>query len=76
MKMSTEHSENYDAILESIMHPEINFIGAAPPSSEREGVIKDILHDFINHQYLKHDLTEDEAEDLHQYINERSYRNA
>jgi len=74
MIMSTEHSAHYDAILRSITDPEITFINEQPP--DRPAAIKQVLHNFVHHQYMNHDLTEDEAEDLHQYINERSYHNA
>lgn len=69
----TDHSDHYDSILRSVSEPEINFIGGDPP--DRPAAIKEVLHAFVNHQYVDHDLTEDEANDLHQYINERSYHN-
>ena len=69
--MATDHSEHYDAILESVTNPTITFINEQP--SDRPAAVKSVLHNFVNHQYIAHDLTEAEAEDLHQYINERSY---
>lgn len=69
----TDHSEHYEAILRSITDPEINFVNEQP--TDRQAAIKLVLHNFVNHNYLEHDLTEEEADDLHQYINERSYRN-
>lgn len=74
MTDQADHSDHYDAILESVTHPEITFINEQP--ADRQAAVKQVLHNFVHHQYMDHDLTEWEAEDLHQYINERSYHNA
>ena len=72
----TDHSENYYQIIETISNPQINFMMIQPLPEQRQQAIKQVLHEFVNHQYLAHELTEEEANDLHQYINERSYDNA